>query len=379
MLDDVDLLVCGAGPVGCVVAERAANVLGWKVLVVDRRPHIAGNCHDRRHQIGVLIHQYGPHYFRTSDESLLAYLSRFAEFIPAAYEVKSLVRGRLFPFPINLTTLEMFFNRRLDAGSAEQLLAGLAPSNRALQLRGIRPGASRQGIIRSVLSQLYDQTVGRRPRPGTAGVRANSRSAHRDNRLRGPPFAGDAGAGLPRCRPMLATASSASCSTATFRRCAILIRPRATVYTGPVDEYFHCRLGAMPYRSLQFDFVSHKAEYVQPCVQINYPNDFPFIRSVEIKHVTRQKHPRRWGAASRRRTPMGSPIIRFRRRPTRACTSATSNWPTPRPANVECTSAGGGPVSLLQHATRSSGRHCDVFTRSSRDTRPASIDLPRRR
>src|SRR3984957_1195058 len=108
MLDDVDLLVCGAGPVGWVVAERAANVLGWKVLVVDRRSHIAGNCHDRRHANGVLIHPYGPHYFRTNDESLLSYLSRFADWRPANYEVKSLVRGRLFPFPINLTTLEMF-------------------------------------------------------------------------------------------------------------------------------------------------------------------------------------------------------------------------------------------------------------------------------
>src|SRR5436305_15299512 len=60
MLDDVDLLVCGAGPVGCVVAERAANVLGWKVLVVDRRPHVAGNCHDSRRPNGVLVHDYGP-------------------------------------------------------------------------------------------------------------------------------------------------------------------------------------------------------------------------------------------------------------------------------------------------------------------------------
>src|SRR5947207_2159213 len=103
MLDDVDLLVCGAGPAGCVVAERAANVLGWKVLVVDQRPHIAGNCYDSFHRTGVLIHNYGPHYFRTNDASLLQYLSRFAEWVPATYEVKSFARGQLFPFPINLT------------------------------------------------------------------------------------------------------------------------------------------------------------------------------------------------------------------------------------------------------------------------------------
>ena len=56
MLDDVDLLVCGAGPAGCVVAERAASVLGWKVLVIDRRNHVAGNCYDSTHASGVLVH-----------------------------------------------------------------------------------------------------------------------------------------------------------------------------------------------------------------------------------------------------------------------------------------------------------------------------------
>src|ERR1700730_6760069 len=122
MLEDDDLLICGAGPVGCVIAERAANLLGWKVLIVDRRRHIAGNCFDSPHSNGVMIHRYGPHYFRTDDPSLLNYLSRFTEWIPGNYEVKSFARGQLFPFPINLTTLEQFFQRRLDAESAERLL-----------------------------------------------------------------------------------------------------------------------------------------------------------------------------------------------------------------------------------------------------------------
>ncbi len=134
MFDDIDLLVCGGGPAGCVVAEWAASVLGWTVLVVDHRSHVAGNCYDSPAANGVLVHNYGPHYFRTDDERLLDYLSRFADFIPANYEVRSMARGELFPFPINLDTLEQFFGRKLDAASAEQLLAGLrstvaAPQN----------------------------------------------------------------------------------------------------------------------------------------------------------------------------------------------------------------------------------------------------------
>src|SRR5207253_4476164 len=105
-----------------VLAERAANVLDWNVLIVDRRCHIAGNCFDTHHANGVRIHQYGPHYFRTNDENVLRYLSAFTEWLPARYVVKSSVGAQLYPFPINLTTLEQFFGRRLDAVVAARLL-----------------------------------------------------------------------------------------------------------------------------------------------------------------------------------------------------------------------------------------------------------------
>jgi UDP-galactopyranose mutase len=97
-----DLLVVGAGPAGSVIAERAATIRGWTVLVVERRPHIAGHCHDVVHPSGVLVHAYGPHYFRSSLADTVSYLSRFTEWRPARYVVKSHVRGRLYPFPINL-------------------------------------------------------------------------------------------------------------------------------------------------------------------------------------------------------------------------------------------------------------------------------------
>src|SRR5262249_61079519 len=104
----VAFLGAGPGPAGWTGAERAASVLGGKVLVIDRRDRLAGNCFDSRHRNGVLVHNYGPHYFRTNDADLLAYLSRFTDWVPARYEVRSLVRGRLYPFPINLDTLEQF-------------------------------------------------------------------------------------------------------------------------------------------------------------------------------------------------------------------------------------------------------------------------------
>lgn len=295
MLDDVDLLVCGAGPAGCVVAERAAAVLGWKVLVVDQRPQVAGNCHDSTHPNGVMIHNYGPHYFRTADQEIVDYLSRFTEWMPADYQAKSYVGGRLYPFPINRTTLEQFFGTPLDEAAAERLLERM---RRPIPT----PRNSEEYVLSRVGPELYRafyrnytrKQWGLDPRELDAGVcgRVPVR-LDRDHRYVSQPFQQMPRRGFTalftrmlrhrRIRLLL------DCPFADVRH---LIRPRrATVYTGPVDEYFGCRLGRLPYRSLRFRFTPYQAEYVQPCVQINYPNDFQFTRSVEIKHVTGQRHP----------------------------------------------------------------------------------------
>jgi UDP-galactopyranose mutase len=295
MLDDVDLLVCGAGPVGCVLAERAANVLGWKVLVIDRRDHIAGNCHDTTHPTGVLIHRYGPHYFRTNDDDLLRYLSRFTEWIPAHYEVRSQVRGRLYPFPINLTTLEQFFGVSLDAASAERLLA-------RLRLPISNPRNSEEFVLSRIGRELYEAFYQNytlkqwgRPAaelaPGVCGripIRLDRDARYVTHRHQVMPRHGFTAlfARMLRNRRIRVLLD---CDFSTIRG---LVQPRrATVYTGPVDAYFDYCLGRLAYRSLRFDFVAHSTPRVQPCVQINHPNEFPWTRSVEIKHVTGQHHP----------------------------------------------------------------------------------------
>ena len=296
MLDDIDLLICGAGPVGCVLAERAARVLGWKVLVIDRRPHVAGNCYDAPHANGVLVHRYGPHYFRTNDESLLRYLGRFTDWIPANYEVRTSVAGRLLPFPINLTTLEEFFGRRLSADDAERLLA-------EKRIPCASPRNSEEFVLARVGKELYEafylpytlKQWGLHPRqlaPSVCGripVRLTREHRYVDHPFQVMPRNGFTALfrGMlrhPRIRVLL------DCDFEEVRR--LVLPRRATVYTGPLDEYFGHRLGRLPYRSLRFEWQSHRRPFVQPCVQINYPSSaVPYTRSVEIKHVTGQHHP----------------------------------------------------------------------------------------
>lgn len=295
MIPDVDLLICGAGPVGCVIAHRAATELGWNVLIVEKRRHLAGNCHDSFHSSGIMVQNYGPHYFRTNEPALVDYLSTFTEWIPGDYEVKSYCQGQLFPFPINLTTLEQFFNRKLDAQSARKLLdrvreAGEAPAN------------SEEFVLGRVGRELYEafylnytlkqwELHPRDLAPSVCGripVRLNRDHRYVDHRFQIMPARGftamfSAMTDHPRIRLLL---------NADFREVRACVQPRqATVTSGPIDEYYDFRFGALPYRSLRFDMVQYNQEFRQPCVQINYPNDYLYSRSVETKHITGQKHP----------------------------------------------------------------------------------------
>lgn len=295
MIPDIDLLICGAGPVGCVIAERAANVWGWNVLIVEKRRHVAGNCHDSYHPSGIMIQNYGPHYFRTNDPTLVEYLSRFTEWIPGNYEVKSFCQGQLFPFPINLSTLEQFYNRRLDGNSAKRLLEKTrVPIDELTN--------SEEFVLSRVGRELYEafylnytlkqwEIHPRDLAPSVCGripVRFNRDNRYVDHRFQIMPKNGftamfSAMIDHPKIRVLL---------NADFREVQKYVSPRqATVTSGPIDEYFDYCHGKLPYRSLKFDLVQYREEYKQPCVQINYPNDFNYSRSVETKHITGQKHP----------------------------------------------------------------------------------------
>lgn len=261
---------------------------------MDRRPHIAGNCYDRFHESGVLIHQYGPHYFRTNSQDLIRYLSQYTDFHEASYVVKADLNSRLLPFPINLTTLEDFFG-----------LKGLTPERAAALLEEKRekilvPANSEEYVLSRVGREIYEafyvgytlKQWGRHPRDldssvcGRIPVRLNRDDRYVDHTYQVMPTKG-----LTHMFAAMLDHPLIEVRLGTDFKDVDLHPKRATVYTGPVDEYFEHRLGHLPWRSLSFAFEAYDQEWVQPCVQINHPNRHPYTRSVEIKHVTRQSHP----------------------------------------------------------------------------------------
>jgi len=287
-----DLLVVGAGPVGCVVAERAANVLNWRVKVIDRRQHIAGNCFDGPYRNGVFIHYYGPHYFRTRDRGVFRYLSQFTDWRPASYIVRSLYKGKLYPFPINLDTLEKFFSRKFSPSEAQSFL-----KEKQTPCRG---SSSKDVVCAAVGEELYDAFY-RDYTHKQWGVDASQLAPevcgripvrfHRDPRYPDAPFQMMPDQGFTQMFSRMLN-HPRICVQLGVDYNSIRSQPfLVTVYTGPIDEYFDQCYGRLPYRSLQFEHVIAPRERIQPCVQINYPDfETPFTRSVEIKHISGQVH-----------------------------------------------------------------------------------------
>jgi len=293
MIRDIDLIVVGTGLSGCVIAEQAANKFGWKVLMTERRNHIAGNCFDKCMENGVLVHQYGPHYFRTNNPALIDYLSQFTSWIAGNYIVKSSFQGQLFPFPININTLEQFFHQSLNPDSAQNLLEKERKDFS-------QPTNSEEFVLSRVGCSLYEafylnytlKQWGKHPREldasvcGRIPVRFNRDNRYVDHKFQLMPAQGY----TSMIQKMIDHPNIHVLLNTDFKDINISEIP-CVVYTGPIDEYFNYCYGVLPWRSLKFEYKNIEQEFVQPCVQINYPNEHDYTRSVEIKHVTGQKHP----------------------------------------------------------------------------------------
>lgn len=291
----VDLLIAGAGPVGCVVAEQAAKKLGWHCLIVEKRHHIAGNCFDRYWDNGVLVHQYGPHAFRTDNEAIYQYLSQFTDWIPGNHIVKVRYKGQLYPFPINLDTLEKFYHRTF---TAEEARAFLEEKREHIE----HPDNSEAYVLSRVGRELYEafylgytlkhwNVYPRDLAPSVCGripLRFDRFPYYNNCKYRVMPDKGftalfERMIDHPKIEVRLNT---------DYFEMRDTLKPRyASVYCGPIDRYFNYKLGRLPWRSIDFEFKAYEMEYKQSCSQINYPDNYDYTRSFEYKHITGQHHP----------------------------------------------------------------------------------------
>jgi len=285
-----DYLIVGAGLSGAVLAERLSSI-GKSVLVIDRRDHIGGNCHDMYDDRGVLIHRYGPHYFRTNDRRVKEYLSSFTDWIPGRARIRTSIDGKLFPFPINRTTMNMFFGtdleteeetRRFLASKRENLTDPKNAQEKLLSMIGQElMDAFYSGYTRKQwglsLKDLEPSVVTRIP------VRMDTKEWYFDDDFQALPVDGYHRL-FQRMLGGIDVRLEMDLDDLSKR-----IQYDRLIHTGAIDEFFDFKFGRLPYRSLRFEFESFDQDFYQDWVQINYPSDGDHTRIVEIKHLTGQK------------------------------------------------------------------------------------------
>jgi len=291
---EVDYLIVGAGFAGAVLAERLAEEAGKQCLVVDRRGHIGGNAHDHYDAAGVLLHTYGPHYFRTNSDRIVAYLSRFTDWHPVEYKILSYTDGRYWQFPINLNTFEQLLGR---PSTTEEMEKTLAEWRVAIE----NPANSEEVIVAQVGWKLYEKFFKNYTRKqwrrdpkeldasvcGRIPVRTN-----RDDRYLSEKFQALPKDGYTRLfEKMLHHPRIELRLNTDYRTLQQEVKYGHMIYTGAIDEFYDYCYGALPYRSLRFEPETLAQEYFQPAMQVNYPNEGDYTRIVELKHATGQKLP----------------------------------------------------------------------------------------
>jgi len=291
-----DVVVAGAGMTGATAARVLATA-GLRVCVVEERENTGGNCCDRPDEFGVFIHPYGPHIFHTSNQTVFDFLSRFTDWRVYEHRVTALVRNRIIPLPFNLTSLAMCFPAKEVQLMEKSLIKRYGHGGQVPVLELLN---SQDSCLRELAHFVYEEIFlgytqkqwGLAPTELDPQVTARVplRIGHDDRYFQDifqfmptHGFASMFGKILdhPGITLLLGT------SFAELEGSA-----ESAIYTGTIDGYFNCRLGVLPYRSLDFDFQHYAVSRHLPSAVLNYPSTAtPWTRITEYKQLTGQEHP----------------------------------------------------------------------------------------
>ena len=296
-MKQIDILIIGAGISGSVLAERYASI-GKKVLIIEKRNHIAGNCYDYRDENGILVSKYGAHLFHTNDEEVWKYVNQFSDWYPWEHKVVARVGDKTVPIPVNITTVNTLFNTHIT--NEEEMKTWLEEHRSPIA----KPSNGEEAVLSRVGPILYEKMFrhytkkqwDKYPSELDASVldRIPVRTNYDDR------YFSDTHQALPK-----------GGYTQLFEK--ILNHPNIKVlletdyfdvkdeysnyeklfYTGPVDRFFefkHSLLEKLEYRSINFVSETIDTEFFQENSVVNYPGtEVDYTRIVEYKHFGNQK------------------------------------------------------------------------------------------
>ena len=301
MDENIDLhafpyVVVGSGLLGSVLAERIASQLDRRVLVIEKRDHIGGNCFSEQDaDTGIEYHRYGTHIFHTSDEKVWNYVNRFITFNTYRHQVLTSYKGRMYQFPINLETINAFYNVNLRPYEVDAFMAKVRDQTI------LRPANFEEQAIALLGRDLYEAffkhytfkqwQLDPRDLPASVFNRLPFRKNYNEN------YFFDQWQGIPQegytqlfTRLLSHKNITLLLNSDYFDIRHRLNKDRTLIYSGPIDRFFDHKLGRLSWRTLRFEKEVLPVEDYQGNAVINFPEpDIPYTRIHEPRHL----HPER--------------------------------------------------------------------------------------
>ena len=296
-------LIVGCGLSGATIAERIANCLNEKVIIIDKRKHIGGNCYDYiERNTNIRINKYGAHLFHTNNKEVWDYVNKFSEWVRWEHKVLSKVDDKFVSIPVNITTVNELCGENLQ--TTEEMNEWLKKN----QIKYDKIENSEQMAKSRIGEELYNKLVknytykqwNKYPNELDASVLARIPIRNNfDTR-----YFSDKYQALPKngytsfIKNMIKHDNIISLINTSYEDLKknypnYMKEIKYTIFTGPIDEYFKdSGLEKLEYRSIDFNkYIYKNTNFFQPNSVVNYPNSEDFTRIVEYKHFLNQNSP----------------------------------------------------------------------------------------
>jgi UDP-galactopyranose mutase len=293
-----DILIVGAGLSGAVIAERFASLNNFKVLVIDKRNHIGGNCYDYIDENGILINKYGAHLFHTDDEEVWTYIQNFTEWVRWDHKVLGVVDEKLINIPVNINTVNVLCNKNIKTEEEMNVWLRNVQVKYDTITNGEEQAKARVGeeLYKKIFKNYTFKQWGKYPEEIDASVLARIpiRNNH-DERYFTNKYQALPKNGYTKFIEKILSHPNITVKTDTdFETIKNQIDFKTLIYTGPIDSYFSAMgMEKLEYRSIDFIIEHHyNMNFYQTNSVVNYPGaEVPYTRIVEYKHFLNQKSP----------------------------------------------------------------------------------------
>ena len=292
-----DFLIVGSGFYGAVLAERLANTLKKKVLIIEKRNHIGGNCYSELDKkSGIEYHKYGTHIFHTANQKVWDYINKFTEFNNYRHQVLSNHRNKIFQMPINLETINTFFKKDFNPEEAKRFISKKTNKYKNYKFKNFEDKAISQigkDLYNAFIKGYTQKQWGKNPKklPESIFNRLPIRYSYNEDYYQQTQYQGIPKHGYTNIFNNLINNKNIKIKYNESFNLKYKIKPKyLTIYTGPLDLLFKYKFGKLEWRSLLFKKKYHNVNDFQGSAVINFPDlKNKFTRIHEPKHL----HPER--------------------------------------------------------------------------------------